>query len=96
MRSASDVLDAINALELAFPVQRWHATDIDLWPIYRTRLFMNVTLAILSQKSSVRPAALLQRTVTRIARALWRVPAARAWRLRRSFALLRPAGGCRD
>lgn len=76
MRSASDVLDAINGLELAFPVQKWRAVDIDLWPVYRTRLFMNVTLAILSQESSARPAEHLRRIAARIARALWQVPLA--------------------
>ena len=76
MRSASDVLDAINALELAFPVQRWRATDIDLWPVYRTRLFMNVTMATLSQEPSAHLARHLRRIATRITRALWRVPLA--------------------
>lgn len=76
MRSAAEVLDAINDLERRFPVQSWRAGDIDLWPTYRTRLFMNVTLALLAQAP---PRALHARLVTLVARgsrAIWKVPLA--------------------
>lgn len=76
MRSAGDVLDAINRIESAFPVQEWRAADIDLWPVYRTRLFMNATLAILSKGPSALPSSRLGLVATRVAKAAWRVPLA--------------------
>lgn len=79
MKSATEVLDAINRLEREFPVQSWRAKDIDLWPSYRMRLFMNVTLGILSQGSSEQGGRRLIALAMRGLRSIWRVPLG-AWR----------------
>ncbi len=89
MRSASDVLDAINGLELAFPVHKWRTADIDLWPVYRIHLFMNATLAILGNCPLPTRLQRLPALADRAARSLWRVPLA-AWSDRRANAALRP------
>lgn len=82
MKSSSDVLAAINELEHRHPVQQWRAGDIDLWPLYRIRLYMNVTLALLSQDPPVGPLVRRARLARRLWRAAWR-PRAHAWRDRR-------------
>lgn len=76
MKTSSEVLDAINALERRFPVGTWRAGDIDLWPTYRFRLYGN---AINAQLVGEAPQGLLQRLrqlSDRASRALWRVPRA--------------------
>lgn len=87
MKSASEVLDAINALEHSFPVQLWHAKDIDLWPVYRVRLFMDVTLGILDSEPRTGQARRIAQLAERATRALCRVPIA-SWRDRRMNAAL--------
>ncbi|CAG1001349.1 hypothetical protein BURK2_03046 [Burkholderiales bacterium] len=78
--SSSDVLDVINDLERRFPVQRWRAGDIDLWPVYRVRVYMNVTQALLSSQPTT-PSYMVRRAriARRMLRALWR-PRLDAWR----------------
>lgn len=93
MKSSSDVLALINRLEHRFPVSSWRAGDIDLWPVHRTRLYMNVTLAMLAAETT--PAGPLTRRIRQIrqlARGIWS-PRAAAWRDRRMNAdLAAPAG----
>ncbi|MBL8320526.1 MAG: hypothetical protein JNJ42_19125 [Burkholderiaceae bacterium] len=74
--TAADVLDAINHLERHYPVQQWHAGDVDLWPAYRVRLFMNATLALLAQAPVPHPARRLAALAGRGLRALLQVPLA--------------------
>lgn len=82
LKSSSDVLAAINELEHRHPVQHWRAGDIDLWPPYRIRLYMNVTLAMLSQDPPPGPLLRRARLAQRLLRAAWR-PRAHGWRDRR-------------
>lgn len=82
MKSAADVLDSINELEHRFPVHAWHSADIDLWPAYRVRLFMDVTLAILATDQQVGRFRRATELVVRGARAVWGIPLA-SWRDRK-------------
>lgn len=92
MKSASNVLDAINELEHEFPVHAWRSGDTHLWPTYRVRLFMNATLAILSSGPAPTRCQRLTDLAGRAIRALWRVQIA-GWRDRAMNAHLRP-GTC--
>ena len=89
MKTSSEVLDAINALERSFPISSWRAGDIDLWPSYRLRLYGNAIDGLLLEKGSLDSLERLRRLADRAARALWRVPLA-AWRDRGAQAELRP------
>jgi hypothetical protein len=77
MKTASEALDAINELELRFPVAEWRAGDIDLWPAYRVRLYGNGLRAVLSNAASDGFVRRLLHLASRAGRALWRVPLAR-------------------
>jgi hypothetical protein len=81
VKTSAQVFDAINALELRFPVSRWRSGDIDLWPTFRFRLFGNALSKMLLNTDAGAPAgagALLRRA----SRALLRVPCAavRDWK----------------
>lgn len=89
MKTSSEIIDAIQALEQRFPVDRWRCGETDLWPSYRFRLYGNaIDRALLTQAP---PAQLgrLRRLADRAARALWRVPIA-SWRDRRANAAVQP------
>ena len=88
MKTSSEVLDAINALEQSFPIASWRAGDIDLWPSYRLRLYGNVIDSLLLTKPPPDSLERLRRLADRAARALWRVPLA-AWHDRGANAKLR-------
>lgn len=89
MNSANDVLVAINELERNFPVGAWRAGDIDLWPTYRIRLFMNATLGILDDRPPPSALQRLSRLGARASRALWRVRVA-GWLDRAKNARIQP------
>ncbi|WP_271008556.1 hypothetical protein [Paucibacter sp. B51] len=93
MKSSSDVLALINQLEHRFPVARWRAGDIDLWPVYRLRLYMNVTLSMLAAETA--PTGTLTRRarqLRQLARGMW-APRAAAWRDRdMNASMSAPAG----
>ena len=78
MKTSSEILDAINALELRFPVASWRAGDIDLWPIYRFRLYGHAIDGLLLTQAPPNAFERWRRLADRAARALWRVPLA-AW-----------------
>lgn len=88
MRTSSEILDAINALEQSFPIASWRAGDIDLWPSYRFRLYGNAIDGLLLPQAPPSSIERLRRLTERAARALWRVPLA-AWQDRSANAKLR-------
>lgn len=88
MKTSSEILDAINALEARFPVASWRAGDIDLWPSYRFRLYGNAIDSALLTQAAPTSTDRLRRLFDRAARTLWRVPLA-AWRDRQANATWR-------
>lgn len=89
MKTSSDVIAAINALEQAFPVSSWRLDDIDLWPSYRLRLYGAAIDGLLLTHPPPRGLPRWRGLATRASRSLWRVPLA-AWRDRRANAPVRP------
>ena len=85
MKTSSEIIDALNALERQFPVAEWRCGDIHLWPSYRFRLYGNAIDRMLLAPAPPQPLRRLARLVDRAARALWRAPMA-AWRDRRANA----------
>jgi hypothetical protein len=79
MNSSDEKFGAINLLEQRFDVTRWRCGDIDLWPLFRFRLYIDA----MSRTFQNAPRRGLRERVAqlgnRAARALWRVPLA-AWR----------------
>ena len=90
MKTSSEVLNTINVLERKFPVATWRAGDIDLWPVYRIRLYTNATSGFLMSEPRIGTVETLLRIGRRGFRALLRVPIA-ALRDRRKNAM--PARG---
>ena len=79
MKTSSEVIDAINELELRFPVQSWRVKDIDLWPAYRISLYTNATSAFLLNDVVDDWSQRIRLLAERGLRSLWRVPRA-SWR----------------
>jgi hypothetical protein len=76
MKTSSDVLDGINSLERRFAVSEWRASDIDLWPTYRFRLYGNAVNRMLLAHTPGGPLERVRQLASRAARALLRVPLA--------------------
>lgn len=89
MKTSSDVIDAVNRLERAFPVAAWRCGDIDLWPSYRLRLYGGAVGSLLTAQAPPTALGRWRRLADRAARALWRVPLA-AWQDRRAHAGVQP------
>jgi hypothetical protein len=85
MKTSSEIIDAINALERQFPVAQWCCGDVHLWPSYRVRLYGNAIDRMLLTQSQPQAWGRMGRLADRAARALWRVPLA-AWRDRKANA----------
>lgn len=85
MKTSSEIIDAINALERQFPVAEWCCGDVHLWPSYRLRLYGNAIERMLLTQSPPQALGRMGRLADRAARALWRVPLA-AWRDRKANA----------
>jgi hypothetical protein len=79
MKTSSEIIDTLNALERQFPVAQWRSGDIHLWPNYRLRLYGNAIDRLLLTQAPPQTLGRLGRLADRAARALWRVPLA-AWR----------------
>jgi hypothetical protein len=89
MKTSSDVIDAINALERSFPVGSWCAGDIALWPVYRMRLYIGAVDGLLLSREAPNTLARLESLARRAGRSLLRVPLA-AWRDRGANAQVSP------
>jgi hypothetical protein len=72
--SSDQVFQAINDLEQRFPVHDWRTGDIDLWPIYRCRLYANVMHEVFQNDDRQPESPGLRALLKRGARALLRVP----------------------
>ncbi len=78
MKTSSEMISALNDIEAQFPVQKWRAGDIDLWPSYRIRLFgAAIDAALLSDHDNITPWQKLSSIIKRAHRTLVRVPLAR-------------------
>ena len=85
----AEIFEALNQLERRFPVRAWRSSDIDLWPTYRIRLYLNALETILRQEPAQVRSAGPREALARVGRAMLRVSHA-ALRDRRANARVDP------